>query len=120
MKNKNNQVLIHRPSEFIHQVTFQSSTETPNPTTGARSKTWANVLGLVDKLAKMRFVTGREVLSAGEVKAMHDVEVTIYRPDVMPDEAMRLVFDGTNYEIKSILPDDTNKLYLEIRCRKER
>lgn len=111
-------MMDHKPAEFRHLVTFQAET-TLEDSEGFKSKSWTNVVGLVDKLAKFEYVTGREVLAAGQTNAVHDIVVTIYFPDVSPDESMIMLVNAVRYTIESMVPDDTGRIYLELRVKKE-
>jgi SPP1 family predicted phage head-tail adaptor len=110
--------LEHRPSDFRHQITLQSYVVSRD-SEGLKTKTWSNVAGLENLPAKIHFLTGKELVLSSQVNSIHRAEVTIYMPDVMPDESMRLVFNGTNYDIKSIIPDDTNNVYLTFAIKNE-
>jgi SPP1 family predicted phage head-tail adaptor len=110
-------VLEHSPGEFIHEVTLQQEVTTEDAE-GLQQKTWSNAAGLIDLPAKINFLTGRELLVAGQVAATYSAEVTIYKPDADVETSMRLVFDGKIYDIVDAIPDNSNQLYITMTIKK--
>lgn len=98
-----------------HRITLQSRTEGQDDDTGAPITTWAN--WLADEPAEVVPLSGKEFIAAGAGQAAVDTRMTIrWRAGVLP--TMRVVFDGSNYQISAVLPDPTNRRHLTLMCQR--
>ena len=80
-------------------------------TSGEQIITWPE---LATVWANVRFLGGLETLRAGAVTATTKASVRIRRrADVTA--AMRLVYDGVTYDIKSVQPDD-RRVWIDLVC----
>ena len=95
-----------------HRITLQSLTETQNPSTGAITKTWADVATV---WGDVRFLGGLETLKADATTAVRKCSVRIrYLAGVT--EKMRVVHEGANFDINNVSPDNTGRRYLDLAC----
>lgn len=104
-----------------HRVLLQSLVEAQDPSTGAITRTWADfVTDTTDHkvAADVRFLGGLESIKADATVAVSKCSIRIrYRAGVV--EKMRVVHDGRNFDIKSIQPDQTGRVTLDLICESE-
>ena len=94
-----------------HRLTLQAKVKTQDPDTGEELVTWSN--WLADEPAEVVPLSGREFIQSAAVQASVDTRMTIrWRSGVEP--TMRVVFDGSNYQISAVLPDPSNRRWLTI------
>lgn len=102
-----------KPSEMRFRVTIQQKVRVKD-SNGITSDTWTNVATSVP--AQVYAISGRELEAVAQHVAQYNVRIVIYkRTDI--NESMRIVFDGRNYDIKDIIPDPTNNVYLTMMCK---
>ncbi|MEQ1964399.1 phage head closure protein [Xenorhabdus khoisanae] len=94
-----------------HRITLQSFTQIKLPS-GQPMQEWQDVSTV---WAEVKFISGRELLTAGAERAETTVRVWLrYRPDVT--SAARLVFRGQVYDIQAVIPDP-KLTQLELLCK---
>jgi SPP1 family predicted phage head-tail adaptor len=65
--------------------------------------------------ADVRVLGGLETIKAGAVTALTKASIRIrYRTGI--DTSMRVVHDGTVYQVQAILPDMARKQYVDLVC----
>ena len=90
--------MSYSAQELNRKITFQSFTITQDPITGEITETWTD---FVSVFAKVEPLVGREYFAAAAVQAEDSVKFTMrYRGDLTT--AMRIVFDGKQFDISSI------------------
>lgn len=90
--------MSYTAQELNRKITFRALTVTQDPETGEMVEAWADVLSVFAHVAPL---VGREYFAAGAVQAEHTVKFTMrHRGDI--DPAMRIAFDGKEYNITSI------------------
>lgn len=98
-----------------HRVTVQQRTQTQDATTGEITVTWAALL--VDEPAEVVPLSGKEYIAAGATQAVVDTRMTIrWRSGI--EAAMRIVFDGQNYNVAAVLPDPSNRRWLTLMVQR--
>lgn len=79
---------------------------------GHREKTWVPVC---ETWAEVNSISGRELIASGAEMSEITVRVWMrYRPDI--NSTCRMVFNGLNYDIQSVIPDVKNTR-LELLCK---
>lgn len=103
-------MLSHR---LRHRVTIQEQVESQDSTTGAISVDWQNFLA--DVPAEVLTGAGKETIEGaarqGEIAARINMR---WFPGLT--QAMRIVWDGNLYNIKSIETDVTARREYRLRC----
>jgi SPP1 family predicted phage head-tail adaptor len=99
-----------RIGEARHRVNIQEKQTTPDDG-GGYAETWVNVNKIWAKIEALR---GTERFEAQQIQAEVSYKLTTRYTDI--DPSMRFEYNGTVYEIESILPDNTLKKELEILC----
>lgn len=95
--------MTFRAGRLRHRITLQSATTTQDATTGEITPTWAN--WLADEPAEFVPLSAREFIAAAAGQVLAEARVTIrWRSGVT--SAMRLMHDGTTYNIGAVLPDN--------------
>lgn len=100
------------PAEMRFRINIQQFTQVQD-SNGIATDTWANVATSVP--AQVYPISGRELEAVAQHVAQYNVRIVIYKRAVTED--MRIVFDGRNYDIKDIIPDPTNNVYLTLMCK---
>ncbi|MCW8960200.1 MAG: phage head closure protein [Ignavibacteriaceae bacterium] len=95
-----------------HRVDIQEFTRVQD-SNGISTDTWANVATSVP--AQVYPLSGNELIASEQTIAQSNVRIVMYKRTI--NEAMRIVFDGRNYDIKSIIPDPTNNVYITLMCK---
>lgn len=97
--------------EYNRKVTIQAlvsgEDEIGQPLTDWQTftETWANI----------RFISGVEAVKGGAETSIAKASIRIrYRQDIK--EAMRVKYNGITYQIKSILPDEAKREYVDLAC----
>jgi|18_taG_2_1085343.scaffolds.fasta_scaffold00622_9 SPP1 family predicted phage head-tail adaptor len=102
-----------KPADMRFRVTIQSQQRVVD-SNGLETVTWVDVATNVP--AGIIALSGRELEALAQPIAQYNARVTIYKRNDI-DESMRLVFDGRNYDIKDIIPDPTNNVYMSLMCK---
>lgn len=90
--------MTYTAQELNRKITFQAFTITQDPVTGEITESWTDHVSV---FAKVEPLVGREYFAAAAVQAEDTTKFTMrFRGDL--DTAMRIVFDGQNYNITSI------------------
>ena len=98
------------------RITLQSFTETPNAI-GEPVKTWANLASVPDMWAEVTPLRGAELFASQQIAGEADTRFRVrYRDDLGAE--MRVVYEGANYDIQSILEIGREE-GLEILAKKE-
>lgn len=98
------------------RITLQSKTLAADGI-GGQPATWANLTTTPSVWAHVIAKSGREMFEEGRVNATNTFIFTIRnRSDL--DETMRIVWAGSNYNIRSILRMGGRKLYLQIEAER--
>lgn len=94
-----------------HIVTFQRS-ELVKLHSGARENQWIDI---ATTRAEVKSISGRELIASGAEMSEITVRVWMrYRPDI--NSTCRMVFNGLNYDIQSVIPD-VKRTRLELLCK---
>jgi len=97
------------PGKLRHRVAILQKQTTIDPD-GYPIETWEP---LYSAWAKVEPISGREYYQAAAVQAQHQVRFTMrYRKDITP--AMRLRWDGEDYEIKAVIDLEGRRRWLQI------
>lgn len=101
-----------RIGELIHRVRIDAQESgASDPQTGRASLMWTT--WLQDEPARMSWPRGREFEAAGATRAELAAVCRVrYRPGYQP--TMRVVFEGSEYNIRAVRPDRTARGYLEL------
>jgi SPP1 family predicted phage head-tail adaptor len=79
---------------------------------GRALKNWT---ALPDVWANVRFQSGAEVIRGGAETSVVKVSIRVRtRPDI--DTTMRARYKGVEYNIRSVLPDSTDRQFLFLVC----
>ncbi|MFY0183856.1 phage head closure protein [Stenotrophomonas rhizophila] len=90
--------MSYTAQELNRKITFQQLTVEQDPITGAMIEVWADYASV---FAKVEPLVGREFWAAAATQSEDSVKFTIrYRRDL--DPAMRIAFDGKNFNITSL------------------
>lgn len=101
------------PAQMRFRIDIQEQSRSQD-SNGLEDVTWTNVATSVP--AQVYPISGREIEAIAQPVAQYNVRIVIYkRSDI--NESMRIVFDGRNYDIKDIIPDPTNNVYLTLMCK---
>lgn len=92
-------------------VTIQQL-ETGQDAAGQPSTDWETVCST---LANIRHLSGLEAIKAGAETSVVKASIRVRRrTDVTA--AMRVVHGSTTYEIKAVLPDEVDRVYMDLAC----
>lgn len=103
-----------------HRVAIQEQVETQNSNTGAMSISWENVMlnsdtELSSVPAEVLTGAGREFIQAGSVQGEITARINLrWFPGLT--QAMRILWDGNVYNIKSIETDLSGRQEYRLRC----
>ena len=97
-----------------HRIDIQELTYVIDSNTGARVASWTSILTKSEP-ASIVPLSGREFIAAQAVQAGVSTRITIRKLDGLKP-AMRIVHNGTFYNILAILPDPTLERHLTILC----
>lgn len=90
--------MTYTAQELNRKITFQEPQDVQDPVTFEIITVWVD---FVDVFAKVEPLVGREYLAAAAMQAESTTKFTMrYRGDI--NAAMRIVFDGKNWNIVSI------------------
>jgi SPP1 family predicted phage head-tail adaptor len=82
---------------------------------GAEVISWEPI---VERMARIRTLTGREYLAADALRAEVTAEITLRKPlDIGPEDRIEKVIDGTIYGVTAVLDGDNPVRELKIMCR---
>lgn len=96
-----------------HRVDIEQPLRTQG-SDGDVTETWVPVASKVP--AEIVPLSGREYITADAAQAGVNARLTIrYMAGIRPD--MRVVHDGTIYDIKAVLPDPTLRRHLTLMCQ---
>lgn len=84
-----------------HRIKLQEQHETQDPNTGNITSAWVDVASV---WASIEGINGREFVAAAAEQATVTWRIAIRYRDVLP--TWRIVFDGRNFNIKAILPNN--------------
>ena len=102
-------------AKLRHRIDLQSRTASQDAATGETTFTWSN--SVASEPAEVVPLSGREFIQSGATQAGVDTRITIrWRSGIEP--TMRVVFDGNNYQITAVLPDQTNRRWLTLMCQR--
>ena len=102
-----------KPSDLNRKATLQNLVKTPTATGGFTS-VWVDV---ADVWAKIKNASGSEMLHADQLGATAFSDFTIrYRSNI--NEIMRLVYRGTNYQIRHINNIEEADLWLVVKAER--
>ena len=102
-------------AKLRHRIDLQSRTASQDAATGETTFTWSN--SVASEPAEVVPLSGREFIQSGATQAQVDTRMTIrWRSGIEP--TMRVVFDGNNYQITAVLPDQTNRRWLTLMCQR--
>ncbi len=94
------------------RITFQERSKTGDGI-GGNTETWADIGSIPTVWANVFPGSGKEAMSSGEIAATSLTRFTIRnRSDI--DEAMRLVWEGENYNIRAVRRTGSRSMYLAI------
>lgn len=102
-----------KPSDLRFRVTIEEKQRVQDAN-GIISETWVDVATEIP--AGVYALSGRELIEMNQQVAQYSARITIYKRDDI-NEAMRIVFDGRNYDIIDIIPDPTNEVYTTMMCK---
>lgn len=102
-----------KPSHLRFRVTLQEKQRVQD-SSGMLTDTWVNVA--TDIPAGVHALSGGELIASAQNVAQYNARITMYKRNDI-DESMRIVFDGRNYDIKDIIPDPTNEVYIQLMCK---
>ena len=97
------------PGKLDQRVTFQTKTRPPDGMGGA-TETWVSAATVSAHVRPMRgneTTQGERVVAEGQYRF-----VVRFRSDVT--EAMRIVWNGENYNIRNVRREGSRKMYLDI------
>ena len=99
-----------------HRVAIQAKTNVQDPVTGEMVPTWITVTGWESVPAAIEPLSAREFIAAQAVQSAVTARITLrYRAGL--DASMRIVHNGTIYNIAGILADpDSGLEYVTIPC----
>lgn len=90
--------MSYRAQELNRKITFQQLTIEQDPSTGAMIEVWADYTSV---FAKVEPLLGREFWAAAATQSEDSIKFTIrHRGDL--NTAMRIAFDGKDFNITSI------------------
>ncbi len=102
-----------------HRVDLQRLTTPIDPTTGQQGeRAWETVLEPGEELLPAEVVpmSGREYITAQQSMSGVNTRITIRRrPDVSAVN-MRILHDGTPYDIRAVLPDPSLRHHVTLVC----
>lgn len=102
-----------KPSDLNRKVELQQLIKTPT-NTGGFTQSWVKV---ADLWAKIKNASGSEMLHADQLGATAFSDFTIrYRANI--NEIMRLVYRGTNYQIRHINNVEEADLWLVVKAER--
>lgn len=102
-----------KPSDLNRKVELQSLVKTSTPT-GGFTQVWVKV---ADIWAKIKNASGAELLHADQLGAVAFSDFTIrYRSNI--NEVMRLVYRGTNYQVRHINNIEEADLWLIVKTER--
>lgn len=84
---------------------------------GQPTQTWANLIATGDGkvAANVRYLNGAETIKAGAETSVAKASIRVRRrADVTA--AMRVVLGSTTFEIKAVLPDEQDRVYMDLAC----
>lgn len=102
-----------------HRIDIQEKVVEQSSVDGSVVETWETIRDVDEPLtpAAIEALSGREFIAAQSVQAGITTRITIrHRPGV--DESMRVVHEGDFYNIKAVLPDFTERLYITLMCER--
>lgn len=98
---------------YRHRIEIQRSTWSQDPVTGEMTYSWeteAIVWAAVEPLQ------GREFFAAASIQSETTTRIRMrYRPGI--DTAMRILFDGSIYNITSIIEPQKRRRELQLMCQ---
>jgi SPP1 family predicted phage head-tail adaptor len=99
-----------------HRVAIQSKANVQDPVTGEMVPTWTTVTGWGSVPAAIEPLSAREFIAAQAVQSAVTARITLrYRAGL--DASMRIVHNGTIYNIAGVLADpDSGLEYVTIPC----
>ena len=99
-----------------HRVAIQSKTNVQDPVTGEMVPTWTTVTGWESVPAAIEPLSAREFIAAQAVQSMVVARITL-RYRAWLDASMRIVHNGTIYNIAGILADpDSGLEFVTLPC----
>ena len=108
--------------ELNKEITIQEITETTD-SGGGFTSTWGNlstdptVWAKVINFPNIKNPTGRDRYVQDQVQNHQTYKFIVrHRSDIQPE--MRIVYNGDNYNIRTILPDENHGQYMEIFAEK--
>ena len=100
-------------NKLRHRVDIQSLGHVIDSQTGARSDAWTNFL--TKEPASIAPLSGREFIAAQSIQAGVTTRITIRKHDgILP--SMRVLHNGTVYNIQAVLPDATLERHITLMC----
>jgi SPP1 family predicted phage head-tail adaptor len=100
-----------------HRIDVQEFTTTQDSETGAVVEEWVSILDSNEELmpAEIMPMSGKEYVAAASIQANVNTKITVrWRSDIQP--AMRVVHDGTIYNVRAVLPDPTLRRHITLMC----
>lgn len=105
-----------RPGRMNERITFQAFTRTPDGG-GGFTEAWSNIPGTATVWAEVVAKAGREALVSDRVTATMVTLFRIRNRDDL-DETMRIVWRGSNYNIRGIRRSGYGPAYLTIEAER--
>lgn len=96
-----------------HRITVQEYTESRDPNTGVVTRSWTDKY--TDIPAAIRPLTSREMQAASARNSRVEVEFEL-RADYDITAAMRIVFEGDNWELEAPQYDETRKRRMKVKA----
>ena len=100
------------------EIIIQIETATPDGGGGSASS-WVNIptdptpRAKIENFMNIKNPTGRDRFMHGKVQNEQTYKFIIrHRTDITPD--MKIIYNGDDYNIRTILPDEVNGKYMEI------
>ncbi len=101
---------MRRAGKYRHRITLQGCQTVRDPL-GGDAKQWVD--WRPDVPAEVVPLSGREFIAAQAEHGQVDARMEIpYLPGVLP--TMRVLFDGTVYAIRAVLPDATARRHITL------
>jgi len=95
-----------------HRITLQEKIEAQSSATGEIETDWIDIL--FEEPAEVVPKSAREFFASASKQGETSGRITIRKPDIAINSAMRVLWDGVPYQIDGVLPDPSNARWLTI------
>lgn len=108
--------MVTQQGKMTERITFQAQTAVPDGI-GGQTKAWVSIPNLPTVWAEVVAKAGREKLVADRMAASMTTLFRILNRDDL-DETMRLVWRGSNYNIRGVRREGSHSRYLTIEAER--